>query len=140
MKKITIALTLALSFLVMGCGKPTATVEGKVTYKKDPVPLGEIHFVGENGVSRSSPIGSDGTYKIVDAPLGQVVALVEAKKRKETAKRLRLDSDTIEESELEGPSPEFISLVPEKYSVRETSPFNFKIVSGKQIIDLDLKD
>src|SRR5438105_1232082 len=67
--------------LVVSCNSttsvPGAKVEGKVTYKGQPVTGGTLIFhVGED-VSRSGTIAPDGTYKVEGVPPGSVTVTVE---------------------------------------------------------------
>ena len=68
---------LCLVFLVMGgCSTPSDTsgnvVTGVVTYGEDPVWEGKITFLGPDNRVASSAIESDGSFRILNAPLGKV--------------------------------------------------------------------
>lgn len=134
MKKLLLVSTILLS----GCGNPTATVEGIVTYNKTPLPTGEIHFHGADGKSRSSPIGSDGSYKIIDCPTGTVKVAVTALKLK--AIPTTSQSTEIKENDPDPPPPEFISVIPMRYGDKDNSGLVFTIKRGRQTIGIDVKD
>ena len=75
----TLSLLLLMTALVVGCGgkkNAPATVSGSVTYKNAPVTGGTIAFHSEGGVY-SGVILPDGTYTIVDVPVGDMVVTVD---------------------------------------------------------------
>jgi hypothetical protein len=53
-----------------GCGRPTASVSGKVTYRGQPVPGGRIFFVTEQGERHGADLGEDGSYSLNNVPAG----------------------------------------------------------------------
>ena len=58
----------ALSAAVpLGCGRtgpPTYGVEGRVTYRGQPLPLGTVSFLPEKGVLAAAGIGHDGRFSL----------------------------------------------------------------------------
>lgn len=57
--------------LATGCGKPTGSVTGKVTYKGTPLKGGGVTFVSSEGQSsKSATINEDGTYSVQDIVAG----------------------------------------------------------------------
>jgi hypothetical protein len=61
-----------------GCGKKQAVVTGKVTLKDGrPVTAGTVSFFGDENRVATSQIGPDGSYKILDAPVGEVKITVQ---------------------------------------------------------------
>jgi hypothetical protein len=73
--------TLAL-LLLAGCGNPTATVTGEVTYDDQPVGNGTVTFLPADGKGAvaGGPI-TDGRYKVENVPPGKKVVKVEAVKK-----------------------------------------------------------
>jgi len=56
-----------------GCAKPKAVVNGKVLLANgQPVTAGTVSFWGSDNRVGSAPIGSDGSYSVPDAPVGDV--------------------------------------------------------------------
>src|SRR5262249_13713184 len=61
---------LLLGLMTAGCGKPTGTVSGKVSYRGRPLPAGTVMFLAEDDGVASGPIQADGTFKIGNVPVG----------------------------------------------------------------------
>lgn len=59
----------ALLFL-LGCGKPTGELKGKVLLGKDPLPGGSLQFEFSGGETATVPIKNDGTFSVTDLPVG----------------------------------------------------------------------
>lgn len=70
---------MAVLFLIAGCGgtqpKP-ATVSGKVSYKGVPLTFGTIEFHGPAGKKSAASIDPDGSFRMVDAPIGDNTVVV----------------------------------------------------------------
>jgi hypothetical protein len=118
---------------ISGCGDSKAVVRGKVTYKNSPLTSGEVHFVGKS-TSRSALIMPTGAYEMKDAPLGEVRVAVVSNKNpgKPFGPTLRSPQDS-------GPVP-VASAIPSKYNDAKTSGLVFTISTGRQSIDIELKD
>jgi hypothetical protein len=57
--------------LIVGCGSGgTGTISGKVFYEGRPLSTGTVTFYPEKGGGFMAGIGSDGSYKAVDVPVG----------------------------------------------------------------------
>jgi hypothetical protein len=69
--RLALLLVLASSAGVLGCGKKTGTVSGKVTYHNKSVTSGEVFFLSQDGKTGAhAPVQPDGTYKVINVPLG----------------------------------------------------------------------
>src|SRR5438105_665858 len=83
MLKLRLGLYFALFLgLVAGCSsgknpEAPARVSGVVTYQGKPVPGGVIGFHPAGKAAYSSAIGADGTYEVVDLPIGEMAVTVE---------------------------------------------------------------
>jgi len=55
---------------LVGCGKRTGVVTGKVTYQNQPLTSGAVIFHGTDGRVDSGAIDSEGRYTIPQAPIG----------------------------------------------------------------------
>jgi hypothetical protein len=55
-----------------GCGPNMGGIRGKVTYKGEPVPYGDVAFVASTGLVSSVRIREDGSYEVHDLPAGAV--------------------------------------------------------------------
>jgi hypothetical protein len=57
-----------------GCGpdyKARGVVKGKVTSGKKALTTGTVMFYGKNGLTASANIQPDGSYEVLDAPVGE---------------------------------------------------------------------
>jgi hypothetical protein len=128
-----------LLLLPAGCSPSKAIVTGTVSYKGQPVPAGEIHFIGDDGQSRSSVITREGTYQVDDAPVGPVVVTVVATKLvNKTDGPLPSPTGT----DVAAPTPKIVevSLVPSKYNDKQTSKLRYTVARDRQTINVELQD
>jgi hypothetical protein len=107
-------------------GSPKAIVFGKVTYQNIPLSSGTISFLGDDGFSKVS-IDRDGSYQIADAPLGAVKVSVH-------------NRSTFLEPKGEKIKWVVKSLIPSKYNDFQKSGLSYTISTGRQEINIDLKD
>jgi hypothetical protein len=71
-------LTLAVCFVTLtGCGQKTTEVKGKVTYKNEPLQVGTVIFVGEDGRQELASLSREGTFTIPRSPRGKVRVAVQ---------------------------------------------------------------
>jgi len=141
-------LCLALACL-SGCGKRQAAVKGKVTFNGQPLTAGSVAFVG-SGRSASGIIKSDGTYAVMDAPVGEVTitvqtpplppggmgAMMGGKTKRpsgvpEMPKEMRPPGD-------EGEKDIRIVPAPEKYNTVEKSTLKYTVQPGSQDHNIEL--
>ena len=127
------ALVVAVTITGLGCGQGKTVVNGRVTYKSNPVTAGEVHFIGD-GVSRSALIGSDGTFVIDNPPLGQVKVAVVAFENKQEA-----TGPSLETGKAVGIRPP-TTAIPLKYNDAKTSGLSYTISGGSQSIQISLTD
>jgi hypothetical protein len=126
---VAVVLVLAL-FIFFGLareGSPHASVFGKVMYNNKPLTSGTVKFVGEDGHSQAR-IAADGSYQIMDAPLGPVKVSV------------RSMSTSVQKGN--GDKIKWVtkSLIPARYNDPYKSGLNFVLENGRQEIRIDLKD
>jgi len=129
-----------------GCGpsKATGTVAGKISYKGETLGGGRIDFMTPDGNwANSSGIGEDGTYRIVDVPVGTVKITIETKSvqalsGKGPPGKFTPPKDT--------PAPPQFSKggkyvkIPEIYADRDKTPLTYEVTKGTQTHDIELKD
>ncbi len=60
----------ALLCALAGCGGKASDVTGVVTYKGKPLAMGNVSFVGPDGIPRTGMIGPDGRYAVSGVALG----------------------------------------------------------------------
>jgi hypothetical protein len=75
-RRLAPAGVLFLLVTLAGCGS-SGTVSGKVTYKAKALTGGTVLFTSPGKVTKSSPIGEDGSYTIANIPTGPVKIAVE---------------------------------------------------------------
>lgn len=135
----------ALLVLLVGCGKadshdPTARVSGRVTYAGRAVPEGRVLFYPADGRRMAmGALDSSGSYTLTTfdpgdgAFLGQHTVVIEAMSESRAG-------PTSVEQELENADPEFVRLVPAKYSSRKTTPLTAEVQESDNQIDFDLPE
>jgi hypothetical protein len=143
-------LFLLLCGLVGGCGKGMGEVSGTVTYKKKPVPMGNVQFLGSDGKTYIGEIQSDGTYN-VRVPSGEAkvaISAVDDSKMVEMAKKFAEEGKgagekkKIEIKKERRPRPRNLSfsLIPERYNEWGTSGLTMTVKRGKNTKDFELTD
>lgn len=131
-----VTLLTCLAFQGAGCSKgppkpPMAPVNGKVTYKGQPIPGAIVTFAPTTADGRRSGTGTcnaDGTFVISSIDFSDGVQPGEFKVTITPAPPSG-DSKT-------GPAK---STIPEKYLTKETTPLSEKIDAAKKV-EYDLKD
>jgi len=158
MLKLRLGLYLALFLgLVAGCSsgknpEAPARVSGVVTYQGKPVPGGIIAFHPSGKAPYSSPIGADGTYEVVDLPVGEMAVTVETEslnpnRKSQTYGGAIGEKMKAERWKAEGkagagpqqPAGRYIR-VPSQYANPKTSPVTVTLEHGRQIKPIELKD
>lgn len=146
--RLAIVLAIGLTSCQLGCdsGPPTAPVHGKVTYKGKPVSTGTVTFYPTTGGRPAvGSINEDGTYELARKARGDGVILgdykvtieaVEAGTPAEQPASLTGELGTAAGAGMSTP-PTY--LVPEKYSVQETSDLTKTVESGDNEINFDLE-
>jgi hypothetical protein len=66
----------AVALVVAGCGGGTGTLTGKVSYQGKPVVMGSVFVQAADGTRRVSNIEPDGTYTVLNMPVGPVMIAV----------------------------------------------------------------
>lgn len=69
---------LLLTLALLGCGKGTGSVTGRVAHKGKALAGGTVTLVSEGGIRVTGRINPDGTYKIDEVPVGIVKIAVKA--------------------------------------------------------------
>jgi hypothetical protein len=129
-----------------GCGKPKATVKGKVTFNNQPLSAGSVAFIDGKGHTGSGTIKSDGTYVVNDAPVGDVTIAVETPRVPRGPVNMAkpppgvkgMPKEMLPPGYEEG-KPVRIVPAPEQYSKAETSPLKFTVQPGSQDHNIELK-
>ena len=127
---------LMLPFIV-GCGSGgTGTISGRVFYGSRPLPTGTVTFYPEKGAGVMAGIGSDGSYKAVDVPVGSARIAVQLPAR--LTLRTRSEKKDAQqaagyEKEIQGHSP---ALIPAEYMDPGKSGLVLIVQRGRQTHDI----
>lgn len=121
-------LTLLLILALVGCGsssEPTAIMEGVVKYKGTPLTGGIITLIGAGDKTKMATCGinSDGTFKINNAPLGDVKIGVEGPGPPSDASK----------------GKQAAVVLPKAYANPERSGLTYTVKEGLQTHDVELK-
>jgi hypothetical protein len=119
-----------------GCGKPTASVKGKVTYKGKLLSSGTVTFVAENATG-FSPISADGSYSVLKAPVGPCSITVTTPKVPGGGMMMdpsKMGGSPISTTEAKAPEIE----APPRYADPKTSPLTFEVKPGENVFDIPL--
>jgi hypothetical protein len=134
---------LAVSTLLIatawGCGSApehpeTFPVQGKVTYKGQPVPKGTVTFQSDGGQTATGEIQPDGTYRLGTFAAGDGAVAGHHK--------VMIIANDADPTLMPGSSPGYKppkDLVPAKYSKLETSGLEAVVEKDKANVDFDLK-
>lgn len=128
---------LVLVLVLPGCGGGSGSVTGKVTANGKPVTAASIVFKGPTGLTSQTQVQKDGTYKMENAPIGDVtITVANATEVADAGPAL-----SPEEFAKKGAAgvPKMGTQVPPKYGDEKTSGLKTTIKSGSQTYDIDLK-
>jgi hypothetical protein len=138
-----VALTL---LALVGCGGNTGTVTGKVSYKGQPVPGGNVVFTNaDQSKTERAPIQSDGTYTSSQIPVGEMLVGVEPPpqgpraKMPPGAKMPDLPPDSPGMANYAGGGGAQVD-IPASLQNPKTSGYTTTVSRGSQTFDIDLKD
>ena len=135
-----LALSAILAGLTVGCGPgaephpETVPVQGKVTYKGQPVPRGTITFQPDAGQPATGEIQPDGSYRL--GTYGQDDGAVPGHHR------VMIIANTADPTKIPGSSPGYVppkDLVPKSYGQIDTSGLTADVTKDKATYDFDLK-
>jgi hypothetical protein len=141
-----VGVVLGLALGAAGCGPPSGTVSGKVTYKEQPVRGGRVTFVTPDGVwGGNAEIQEDGSYAFDKVPPGPVKAAVDnrALVPRAVAGGGKMPAPP-PEAEKYGPpvaknARERYVKIPDQYAKTDTSNLTYTVAPGPQTINIELK-
>jgi hypothetical protein len=124
---------------ISGCNETvdrpkTVPVQGKVTYKGEPVPKGTITFQPDQGQASVADIQPDGTFKLSTFGSGDGAVPGHYK--------IWVIANTADPNKMPGSSPGWTppkDLVPKKYNTAETSGLETTVKEGQAEYNFDLK-
>jgi hypothetical protein len=147
-RKFRALLPLVLGLALVGCGKGTGAVTGKVTYGKTVLHSGKVAFFDSANNVQTAPIQSDGTYTVTGVAPGPAKVTVEVRDlgaypesnrgmmdpakmgNREADKPGKLKKDP------KAPKPQWI---PPIYADPEKSGLTFDVQTGDNHFDIPLK-
>jgi hypothetical protein len=153
-------LVLFLGLAAAGCGSATGEVTGKVLFKGKPLSGGAVSFFPASGKgSNTSRIKEDGTYTVINVPVGTVKIVIAPPaagqldpKLKMLAEAVKSGKTKLSQEELDKMPQEFrdaieaggsssgpSAKIPKEYTDPEKSVLEYTVTSGKQTHDIELK-
>jgi len=134
---------LLLACLMVGCGPPTATLSGTVSFKGQPLPSGTILFHAPDGRVEHSLITEEGHYMIDNAPLGAVRITVQAHAPAPSGipSRGKPPSVALPEPPRQAKDPSDGKFIhnPAKYLDPAKSGLTYMVLAGEQTHDIELR-
>jgi hypothetical protein len=136
---IASAIVLAALATAGGCGGPTTTVTGKVTYRGRPVTYGSVTFLSANKMARFGVIQPDGSYTVENVPPGTVrIGVISRDPAKSRAARRKRQSSPPGNPPAASAATGWFPLPPQ-FETAETSGLSFTVTSGRVHYDIELK-
>lgn len=120
----------SIMLAMAGCGKPVATVTGKVTLDGKSLEIGEIGFHPPGGGPvATTRISTGGTYSV-----GADAAIIPG------SYKVVIIANEVKESK--GPGAVLMPkrITPEVYGKKESTPLNADLKSGSNTVNFDLKN
>ena len=138
------------AFLAAGCGpnyKDRAVVSGKVSLGAANLTAGTVTFTNDDNITGAASINADGTYKMTDAPLGDVTITIAVPKppprgRPPAWMKDRPVMKPPPGSEQMASDPEAVARrivqIPDKYKDASTSGLTYTVEDREQTFDIKL--
>jgi hypothetical protein len=124
-------LTSCVIVLAAGCGSPTATVSGTISFDGNPLNSGFILFQASDGAVKTADIQPDGIYNVPELPPGPARIAINVPSPPPRGPD-GVSADPPEAFDFEP------VLIPPKYGDIETSGLTFEISHGGQVHDIAL--
>jgi hypothetical protein len=116
-----------------GCGRPQATLSGKVTVQGQPVGAGTVLFVGPDNQVATGTLDADGRYVAPQVPMGTVKVAVQTLR----PEQLRGAARPKDAPPLPNRLTNLVS-VPAKYQNPETSELTCNVQRKQQEYNIEL--
>jgi len=132
---------LCLAFSATGCGRKTATITGKVTFKGQPLNGGVVAFLSTDGSAASGLIDPDGMYTVAKVHVGEAKVTVQSM----PTPPMMVNPMTVkpkpagaaEDSDEAGELP--YVRIPERYLDKNKSGLSYTVQEGEQEFNIPLK-
>jgi hypothetical protein len=123
LRRMTSLTAAAILTLAAGCGPPTGSITGTVTFDGTPLDGGIISFVPATGNSVAATIQPNGAYSVSGVPPGEAVVVITQ------GPSLAEQGKTLKEGKSKAPSPAK-SPITEKYGDVNKSQLRFTVQVG----------
>jgi hypothetical protein len=132
-------LSAALGVLLVtaGCSRSTGTVSGKVTFQGQPLSVGTVTFVPQEGPAQACSIEPDGRYTVRKVPVGPCIISVVAGQPSRGMWNLQ-EKKRVDDSPASKPPPRGFR-IPPRYSDPNQSGLTYVVLAGENSYDIDLK-
>jgi hypothetical protein len=134
-RRLLLVVLIAVLVGAVGCGKPTGTVSGKVTFKGQPVSFGTIALLSEDGQVVSAMLEPDGGYTVGKVPVGPARITVQSMPPPPPIRPL---DDKMGEKMPAMGERKFVP-IPKRYLDAEKGGLTYTVKEGPQTPDLDLQ-
>jgi hypothetical protein len=125
---------LALAALALaGCGPAAGEVSGKILFKGEPLPFGDVTFHIQDGPAKSAAIGPEGMYVIRGCPAGPVKITVRSLPRVPEGLAQARGPRRTHPGRLEQPVH-----IPDRYHDPERSELTYTVEAGQHTFDIVL--
>jgi hypothetical protein len=137
-------LVIGLLTALVGCGGNGSTdVSGRVTIGGKPVGAGTVVFTSIDGIRQGSAMMlDDGTFRMRDAPVGDVTVHFHTKHLKTLRKPDPTGKPNPEATVAKGLDPDLMGStytpIPDRYESPETSGLKIQIVPGTQSLQIEI--
>lgn len=153
MRRVFLAVAVALLVGAGGCSQPRSRVHGTVHYQGKPLSGATVIFLAPDNQAYPASTKADGSYEIAGVPRGQIRVSIQvppppspprpeprAKGRDALAKREASEDDTGKKARLppEPPGPP-AARIPSHYGDPNRSGLSFELKSPEQEYPIDLK-
>jgi hypothetical protein len=124
---------------------PRATVKGTVTFNDRPVTAGMVSFFGADNRVGSAPLLEDGSYEVLDAPVGEVTITITIPELSTGGPAAMPPPSkpvpglpTATDKELGKRIGTVVVDIPPRYKKAETSPLKYTVTKGSNDHDINL--
>jgi hypothetical protein len=147
MRKVALAALALAAFAISSCSlrgpevplpETGASLEGKITYAGEPVPLAAVIIVPGHGDGTTGFADDDGHFKIANVPTGEVrIAVDTGPARGQLMGRAMAGTDPTAKGGKKATPPKIVDL-PKKYQSPDTSGFKTTIQKGENTFNIDI--
>jgi hypothetical protein len=141
-RSVTFVWVAAAALFAGGCGKPTATVSGRVTCNGKPLTGGSVILYCADKQIVHGIIGPDGRYTIPNVPRGSAVVTVRAHPRTPAGLQIKQSMPPVTngpKAPTDGSGELPPTPIPPRYALSEESGLSLVVDRDQLAHDIDLK-